>query len=113
MAKGKQRETVSEESTDDRTLDESPTTGSPPDPLAAEVAAFLTQRTTLAARIAEEIAATESRLAELRRTLSMLMPESSDNSGGKERRPKKAKPKEPARTTPPNPAANDGTPSGE
>ncbi len=105
MAKGKQREASVEESSGEPSPPENQEVVSTPDPLAAEVEAFLNQRTALAARITEEIAATETRLAELRKTLAMLLPDSAESSGGKDRKPKKAKPKESPRTSQPVPAS--------
>ncbi len=46
------------------------------DPLMTEVETFLSKRDELARRFAEEIAATELKLAELKRTAASLFPES-------------------------------------
>ena len=79
------------ESTED--IDPGPDLGCDPksaDPLVDEVQAFLRQRQELAQRLAEEIAATEAKLDELRKTAALLAPESSRNSpGAKDRKGKK------------------------
>jgi hypothetical protein len=47
----------------------------PVDPLVDEVQSFLQRRESLAQKLAEEIAATEKKLAELKRTAALLYPE--------------------------------------
>jgi hypothetical protein len=64
----------------------------PDDPLLSEVQSFLSKRAELAQKMADEIAATEKKLAELKETAALLFPEHHGN-GPKERKPKKAKPK--------------------
>jgi hypothetical protein len=64
----------------------------PDDPLLSEVQSFLSKRAELAQKLADEIAATEKKLAELKETAALLFPEHHGN-GQKERKPKKAKPK--------------------
>lgn len=61
-------------------------------PLAEEVRSFMDRRDELARKLAEEIEATEKKLAELRRTAAALFPESSEEEEPErpERKPKKA-----------------------
>lgn len=68
------------------------TAAEPVDPLMAEVESFLNKRDELARRIADEIAATEEKLAELKKTAASLFPESL-NSDESIQKPKKPKPK--------------------
>ncbi len=65
-------------------------------PLMDEVQAFLTMRTELAKKVAEEIEATERKLADLKKTAAMLVAETS-SSVAKEKKPKKLKVKTPGR----------------
>lgn len=62
------------------------------DPLVDEVQSFLRQRQELAQRLADEIAATEAKLAELKKTAAMLFPENypSPNGAKKVKKAKKA-----------------------
>lgn len=61
------------------------------DPLVDEVQAFLRQRQELAQRLEEEIAATEAKLVELKKTAALLAPESQLKSpGAKDRKGKKS-----------------------
>jgi hypothetical protein len=80
------------------------------DPLLGEVQSFLSKRADLAKKLADEIEATENKLAELKRTAAMLFPENHGN-GPKERKPKKVKLKAPTReaTAAPQAAASDPT----
>ncbi len=64
-----------------------------PDPLMQEVRAFLDHRSVLARKLAEEIAATEKKLAELKRTAAQLFPENQSEPSAKDRKGKKPKPK--------------------
>ena len=58
-------------------------------PLMAEVETFLSKRDELARRFAEEIVATEQKLAELKKTAASLFPESvSGQSSQKTKKPK-------------------------
>lgn len=59
-------------------------------PLMAEVQTFLATRDELAKKLAEEIAATEKKLAELKRTAAMLYP-AAVAPPGKEKKAKKVK----------------------
>jgi hypothetical protein len=59
-------------------------------PLHEEIAAFLARREELSRKVAEEIVATEKRLAELRHTAALLLAERND-SPAKDRKPKKLK----------------------
>ena len=58
-------------------------------PLHQEIAAFLARREELSRKVAEEIAATEVKLAELRQTAALLVAESKESA--KDRKPKKLK----------------------
>jgi hypothetical protein len=64
-------------------------------PLLAEVQSFLSKREELARKLAEEIAATEAKLAELRKTAASLFPESTPAATpmGKDKKPAKKLPK--------------------
>jgi hypothetical protein len=64
-------------------------------PLLAEVQSFLSKREELARKLAEEIAATEAKLAELRKTAASLFPESTPavSPVGKDKKPVKKLPK--------------------
>jgi hypothetical protein len=64
------------------------------DPLVDEVQTFVARRSELAKKLAEEIKTTEKKLADLRKTASMLSPESGDAAAPRERKPKQAKPKQ-------------------
>jgi hypothetical protein len=64
-------------------------TDKPVDELEREVADFLARREELARRLADEIAATERRLADLRRTAALLFPEPGPPAPTKERKVKK------------------------
>jgi hypothetical protein len=66
------------------------------DPLVDEVQLFLERRTALAKKLADEIAATEKKLADLRKTAAMLFPEQPP-SNVKDRKAKKLKTKPAAR----------------
>jgi hypothetical protein len=61
--------------------------------LAEEVRAFIDRREELAGKLAQEIALTEKKLAELKRTAALLFPENATNGHGDalrlERKPKK------------------------
>jgi hypothetical protein len=61
--------------------------------LAGEVRAFIDRREELAAKLVQEIAFTEKKLAELKRTLALLFPENATNGNADalqlERKPKK------------------------
>lgn len=59
-------------------------------PLHEEIAAFLARREELYRKVAEEIASTEKRLAELKHTAALLLAERSESSA-KDRKPKKPK----------------------
>ena len=76
----------------------------PTSDLVGEVQSFLRQRTELAQRLAEEIAITEKRLAELKQTAAMLFPEqTSSRPQLRKAKPVKSKPvnrKEPAGSSP-------------
>ncbi len=67
--------------------------------LAKEVQDFIAQREQLAQKLAEEIAATEQKLAELKRTAVMLFPEkeSAPAPAAKDRKAKVAAPPKPAK----------------
>lgn len=66
--------------------------------LGREVEAFLAQRQQLAQKLADEIAATEQKLAELKRTAAALFPqENLPPAAAKERRPKSAAAAKPAK----------------
>ena len=61
-------------------------------PLLAEVQSFLSKRDELARKLAEEIAATEAKLAELKRTAASLFPETAittANTAGKDKKSKR------------------------
>jgi len=58
-------------------------------PLLAEVQSFIQRREELARKLAEEIRATEARLAELKRTAAALFPENAATAANKEKRAKK------------------------
>jgi hypothetical protein len=59
-------------------------------PLLAEVQSFIQRREELARKLADEIAATETRLAELKKTAAALFPETSAPvSAPKDKKPKK------------------------
>lgn len=64
----------------------------PVDPLMAEVESFLSKRDELARRIADEIAATEEKLADLKKTAASLFPETLSGEESVQK-PKKPKPK--------------------
>ena len=66
------------------------------DPLMAEVETFLSKREELARRFAEEIEATEERLAELKRTAASLFGENDGKTANE--KPKKPKPKPAAKS---------------
>jgi hypothetical protein len=80
----------------------------PVDELEQEVAEFLARREELARKLADEIAATERRLADLRRTAALLFPESSPPPPAKERKAKK-----PAAKGPKQSAAPAGSPTSD
>jgi hypothetical protein len=65
----------------------------PAEPLLDEVQTFLSRRAELAQKLADEIAATEQRLVELKQTAAMLFPESATPTAAKDRKPKKTKSK--------------------
>ena len=67
------------------------------DPLMAEVETFLSKRDELAQRFADEIAATEQKLAELKKTAASLFPESV-SSGQTNQKTKKPKAKSAAKS---------------
>lgn len=76
--------------------DPAPSSTSSPDvqePLMEEVQSFFHKRAELARKLADEIEATEQKLAELKRTAAMLFPENGNGNGQKDRKPKKPKPK--------------------
>jgi hypothetical protein len=58
-----------------------------------EVQAFLAQRAELARKLTEEIEATEKKLAELRQTAALLMPQSASRIGKEKKAKKPSKPK--------------------
>jgi hypothetical protein len=64
-------------------------------PLHAEIAAFLARREELSRKVADEIAATELKLAELRQTAALLASQGSEPAAkelpAKDRKPKKLK----------------------
>ncbi len=62
----------------------------PAEPLMEEVQSFLSKRAELAQKLADEIEATEKKLADLRKTAALLFPENATN-GAKDRKPKKVK----------------------
>lgn len=59
-------------------------------PLHAEIAAFLARREELSRKVAEEIVATEKKLAELKQTAALLLAEATATPA-KDRKPKKLK----------------------
>lgn len=62
----------------------------PATPLLAEVQSFLSRRDELARKLADEIAATEAKLEELRRTAAAFFPENAKAAGPtKDKKPKK------------------------
>ncbi len=70
----------------------SPSTNEPAHPLMAEVESFLSRRDELAKKLAEEIEATEKKLAELRKIAESLFPENAAQ-GPVDRKAKKHKAK--------------------
>lgn len=81
------------------------------EPLLAEVQSFLAKRSELAKRLKEEIAATESRLEQLRKTAASLMSEKSPPAA-KEKKPKKARTAATSETTQPEAASSDSEQAG-
>lgn len=74
-----------------------PTSAAPASfPLRDEITAFLAKREELAQKVADEIAATEKKLAELKQTAALLLAESKEPPV-KDRKPKKLKVKSPSR----------------
>ncbi len=63
------------------------------DPLMKEVQSFLGQRAALAKKLAEEIAALEAKLAELKKTAALLFPEQQAKEPAKDRRARKPRPR--------------------
>jgi hypothetical protein len=97
------------EATEPLSQQEATTPSGPPDePLFEEVQAFLSQRAELAQKLADEIAATEKKLAELKKTSAMLFPESVAVIPSKERKPKKPKLKSAAREHKPETTPGEG-----
>ena len=77
--------------------------------LMEEVQLFLTQREELAKKLAEEIAATEQKLADLKKTAAQLFPETAASAPKDKKVKKVSKSKPPVRE--PEPAPDDATAS--
>lgn len=97
MSKSKRRPSSTVESTTPEAVPVTNSTAAPAPalapatlPLHAEIAAFLARREELSRKVAEEIAATELKLAELRQTAALLVAESKEQPA-KDRKPKKLK----------------------
>lgn len=83
--------------------------------LMEEVQFFLAQREELAKKLAEEIAATEQKLADLKKTAAQLFPETASGAAKDKKAKKPSKPKPPAREPEPAPgdvAAPEASPGG-
>lgn len=98
MSKSKHREVKTGESVsevvDAAKID---VTATQAEPLIEEVQQFLGKRAELAAKLTQEIEATEKKLVELKRTVALLFPENAP-SIYKDRKPKKAKSKAASRS---------------
>ncbi len=98
MSKGKHREGKSaENSSEQLEASEVDTKLGEAEPLLEEVQQFLVKRAELASKLSQEIEATEKKLVELKKTVTLLFPET-ESTVPKDRKLKKTKPKTTSRS---------------